>query len=164
MIELPLYYEPMVAYIPPGGRLSEKEKISESDLDLNDLLLLEEGHCFRNNVLSICKVYNDIEAENPNALSVDSGNFYTLVKLARDGFGMTILPLLQAEDLAEEDKLNIKSFQDPVPTREVSIIYHSSQLRLKFVEELQKLIQSLVRGIIYLESSQETLPHLKLNK
>lgn len=164
IIELPLYYEPMVAYVPPGSRLSEKEKIHESDLDLKDLLLLEEGHCFRNNVLSICQVYNDAELDNSGSLAVDSGSFYTLVKLARDGFGMTILPLLQAEDLCEDDKMNIKTFQDPVPSREVSIIYHSSQLRLKFVEELHKLIQSLIRGIIYLENTQEALPQLKLNK
>lgn len=164
IIELPLYYEPMVAYVPPASRLSEKDKISEEDLDLNDLLLLEEGHCFRNNVLSICKVYNDSEVDNSSSLAVDSGSFYTLVKLARDGFGMTVLPLLQAQDLSEDDKANIKPFQNPVPNREVSIIYHSSQLRLKFVEELHKLIQSLIRGIIYLENNQETFPQLKLNK
>lgn len=162
--ELPLYYEPMVAFVPPGNRLSTQEKIKETELELEDLLLLEEGHCFRNNVLSICKVFNDDETDSLNSLAVDSGSFYTLVRLAKDGFGMTILPLLQAEELKDEDKKYIKSFEEPVPTREVSIIYHSTQLRLKFVEELQKLIQSLVRGKIFLDSEHKTLPKLKLTK
>lgn len=163
IIELPLYQEPMVAFIPPGNRLSNQEEISEQDLDLKDLLLLEEGHCFRNNVLSICSIFNNVEAEKLQNLAVDSGSFHTLVKLAKDGFGMTILPLLQAEELKAEDQKYIKNFLEPVPTREVSIIYHSSQLRLKFVEEMQNLIQSLVRGKIYLDASHKTFPKLKLN-
>ncbi len=164
IIEMPLYQEPMVAFVPPGNRLSIEDKISESDLDLKDLLLLEEGHCFRNNVLSICNIFNNGQSDKLNSLAVDSGSFHTLIKLSKDGFGMTILPLLQAEELKEEDQKYIKNFKEPVPSREVSIIYHSTQLRLKFVEEMQSLIQSLVRGKIFLESNHHTFPKLKLNK
>lgn len=164
IVELPLYYEPMVAFVPKSHRLNTKEHLSESDLDLKDLLLLEEGHCFRNNVLSICKVYNSDDAEESVGPEVDSGSFYTLVKLAKDGFGMTVLPSLMAEELKDEDKKLIKTFKEPVPTREVSIIYHDTQLRLRFVEEMQKLIQSLVRGKIFLESDNLTIPKLKLDK
>ena len=163
IIEIPVYYEPMVAFIPENHRLSKKQKISEKDLEIDDLLLLEEGHCFRNNVLSICKNYNESE-DHAHTLSVDSGSFYTLVKLAKDGFGMTILPALQAEDLQKEDQKFLKQFSGSIPTREVSIIYHSTQLRLKFVEELQSLIQSVVRGKIYLESDHRTTPKLQLEK
>ena len=42
-----LLYEPFVGYIPKQHRLSEKKKIDISDLDINDMLLLEDGHCFR---------------------------------------------------------------------------------------------------------------------
>lgn len=164
IIELPLYYEPMVAYIPPAHRLSDKATIDEKDLELKDLLLLEEGHCFRNNVLSICALFQTDEAEEGLGPEVDSGSFYTLVRLAKDGFGMTVLPSLMAEELKEDDKKLLKKFNDPVPTREVSIIYHETQLRLKFVEEMQKLIQSLVRGKIFLESEHLTMPKLKLDK
>lgn len=163
IIEMPLYYEPMVCFVPDNHRLSKKEFVKETDLDMQDLLLLEEGHCFRNNVLSICKTLKH-DGETAEMLNVDSGSFYTLIKLAKDGFGMTILPALQAEELIAEDQKFIKQFHPPVPTREVSIIYHSTQLRLKFVEELQKLIQSVVRGKIYLESEHRTLPKLMLKK
>lgn len=159
--ELPLYYEPMVAFVPPGHRLSKQKTVSEKDLEAKDILLLEEGHCFRNSVLSICKTLNKNEAEE-DILHVDSGSFNTLIKLAKDGFGMTVLPALQAEELQEENQQLLKEFTKPVPTREVSIIYQSSQLRLRFVEELQKLIQSVVRGKIFLESDNRTLPNIQL--
>ena len=163
IVEIPVYYEPMVAFIPENHRLSSKKKIKESDLNMDDLLLLEEGHCFRNSVLSICKTYRDTDVIN-KMLNVDSGSFYTLIKLAKDGFGMTVLPALQAEDLPKSDYGLVKQFVDPVPTREVSIIYHSTQLRLRFVDELQQLIQSVVRGKIFMESDHKTMPKLKLIK
>lgn len=156
-IEEVLFYEPMVAYIPEGHRLSKCHRINERDLDANDLLILEEGHCFRNNVLSICRNY-----QQKTNLSVESGSFETLVKLANEGFGMTILPALQAKDLEKTVMgKSLKHFENPVPTRAVSLIYYKTQLRTNFVFELKKMIQSLIRGMIMVEGSNLTLPHLK---
>ena len=159
-VEEVLFYEPMVAYVPSGHRLSDKKELSEDDLDTKDLLILEEGHCFRNNVLSICKNYS-----NDSKIAVESGSFDTLIKLANDGFGMTILPALQAKDL-EGSKIseNIRGFKKPVPTREVSLIYYHTQLRMGFVRELKNLIQSLVRGMIFLEGGNRTFPQLSIKK
>ncbi|MDO5655793.1 MAG: LysR substrate-binding domain-containing protein [Flavobacteriaceae bacterium] len=162
-IEIPLYHEPMVAYVPEYHRLSNQEKIKDSDLQMKDLLLIEEGHCFRNNVLSICKTINQNDYPQ-EALNVDSGSLFTLVKLSQDGLGMTVLPALQAEDIPKDYKQFIKQFEEPVPTREVSIIYHSTQLKLRFVDELHDLIQSLVRGKNFIESENRTMPNLKLIK
>ena len=51
--ERALYYEPFVGYIPPNHRLSEKEKIDSTDLEIDDILLLEDGHCFRDGVINL---------------------------------------------------------------------------------------------------------------
>ena len=159
-IEDVLFYEPMVAYIPPGHRLYDKKEIDEEDLDTKDLLILEEGHCFRNNVLSICRNYTQ-----DSQISVESGNFDTLIKLANDGFGMTVLPSLQAKDLREKSLIdNLRNFKKPVPTREVSLIYYHTQLRMTFVKELKNLIQGIIRGIIFLEDGNVTLPQLSIKK
>ncbi len=158
IMELPLYYEPMVGYIPPNHRLYEKEDLDEKDLKIDDILLLEEGHCFRNNVLTVCQ---NVENKKEN-LNVDSGSFSTLIKLANDGFGMTILPSLHAEDLPEKDKKYLKKFKEPVPTREVSLIYYHTQLRILFATELKKLIQSVMRGKIYFDSEHLTFPTVSL--
>lgn len=160
-VEDVLFYEPMLAYIPPQHRLYNKKEIEESDLDASDLLLLEEGHCFRNNVLSICSNFRS----DTTSISVQSGNFETLVKLADDGLGMTVLPSMQADDIMLlKGTENLKKFKKPVPTREVSLVYHESQLRLNFAQELKKTIQGLVRGKIYLEEGSRTFPTLSIQK
>ena len=147
IVERPLYYEPLVAYVPNSHRLSGEEHISESDLDTADLLILQEGHCFRNNVLALC----DASKLKNRPIKLESGSFDALIKLANDGYGMTLLPSLVAEDLPEDLRKNVKNFNAPVPSREVSLIYHQSQLRDSFEKELVNTIQSILRGKIFLE-------------
>ncbi|WP_313375561.1 LysR substrate-binding domain-containing protein [Chishuiella sp.] len=151
IIEKPLYYEPLIAYVPKGHRLSDKDRIKESDLDTADLLILQEGHCFRNNVLALC----DTTHMKNRPIKLESGSFEALIKLANDGYGMTLLPSLVAEDLPNDLKGNIKDFESPVPTREVALIYHQSQLRNSFEKELINTIQSILRGKIFLEKDEK---------
>ena len=56
VIEKPLYYEPFMAFVPENHRLAEDALLLQSDLEVDDILLLKEGHCFRNSVLQICGV------------------------------------------------------------------------------------------------------------
>ena len=74
-----LFYEPFVSYIPNNHRLSEKKTIEVSDLDINDILLLEDGHCFRDGVINLCKVFKDHAEDN---FQLESGSIETLIKLS----------------------------------------------------------------------------------
>ncbi len=161
IVEKILYYEPMVGYIPASHTYHSKKFIETSDLDIEDLLLLKEGHCFRNNVLNLCEPAK----LKSQPVKLDSGNLDTLVKLANEGYGMTLLPSLQAEDLPKEYQKNIRYFKDPPPTREVSLVYHQSNLRKSFEENLSKTIQSVLRGKIFLEKTENiTSPLISLPK
>lgn len=151
-----LYYEPLLAFVPENHRLYSKDKIKEEDLRREDLILLEEGHCFRNNVLSLC---GNLGSKS-TSFNVESGSFQALMKLAKEGFGMTVIPSLNLSEINPKDKRFVKEFENPVPTREVSLIYNNNQLRLSFAHELKNLIRSVVRGMIYLESENKTLPYL----
>ncbi len=154
-----LYYEPMVAYIPENHKLGKRKTIDESELNIDDLLLLEEGNCFRNNVLNLCgKMFSNEKTH------VDSGNFNTLVKLADDGYGMTILPSLYVEELTEKRQKNIVNFNNPIPTREVSLIHHQSQLRETFKKEFIKIIQGILRGTLLFSSDNVSLPTITIPK
>ncbi len=53
--ERPLYYEPFVGYVPPNHRLSGSKELATDDLEINDVLLLQDGHCFRDGVINLCK-------------------------------------------------------------------------------------------------------------
>ncbi len=139
-----LYYEPFVAYTPENHRLHPSKKINLEDLDLDDILLLEDGHCFREGVINLCKNKNFKD----DRFHLESGSFETMMKLADEGMGMTLLPFLHTLDLSENQKLNLRFFQEPSPAREVSLIYHKSELKMHITNALKDMISAVIRGAI----------------
>ncbi|PWH83260.1 DNA-binding transcriptional regulator OxyR [Algibacter marinivivus] len=140
-----LYFEPFVSYIPKGHRLHSNKKIEVSDLDINDMLLLEDGHCFRDGVINLCKIFKN---HSDDQFQLESGSIETLIKLSNEGLGMTLLPYLHTLDINEKEKANLHYFNEPSPAREVSIIYHKSELKMQIIEALQDVISGIIRGAI----------------
>jgi len=140
-----LFYEPFVAYVPKHHRLSDKKKIDATDLDIDDMLLLEDGHCFRDGVINLCKSIKNSDEDN---FQLESGSIEMLVKLSNEGLGMTLLPYLHTLDIKEKEKNNLHNFNEPCPAREVSIIYHKSELKLQIIEALQDVISQIIRRAI----------------
>jgi len=143
--ERALYYEPFVGYIPSNHRLSKKDKIDNTDLELNDILLLEDGHCFRDGVINLCK---SSKLSGNEKFQLESGSFETLIKLSNEGLGMTLLPYLHTLDVSEKQQKNLRYFNEPSPAREVSLIYSKSELKLQIIEALYDVISGVVRGAI----------------
>lgn len=140
-----LYYEPFVAYIPEGHRLSKKEKLEVEDLDIDDMLLLEDGHCFKDGILNLCKASRNYESDS---FQLESGSFETLVKLSNEGLGMTLLPYLHTLEMNGRETEKLKMFKDPVPAREVSLIYNKSELKIQIIEALRNIIAGVIKGAI----------------
>lgn len=143
--EQPLFYEPFVGYIPRGHRLHNKEKIQAGDLDVDDILLLEDGHCFKDGILNICKTSKAMEDDK---FQLETGSFETMIKLANEGLGMTLLPFLHTLDIQEREQGNLRMFTEPVPAREVSLIYNKSELKMQIIEALRTTISGVVKGAI----------------
>lgn len=142
-----LYFEPFVGYVPLNHRLNSKKYLDRSDLDINDILLLEDGHCFRDGVINICKsLKHNAEIES---FQVESGSFETLIKLSNEGFGMTLLPYLNTLDIPkEEQKKYLRYFNEPSPAREVSLLYRKSELKMQIIDSLYDIIAGIIRGAI----------------
>ncbi|MCH7524702.1 MAG: LysR family transcriptional regulator [Bacteroidetes bacterium] len=140
-----LFYEPFVGYIPKHHRLSDKKKIDVSDLDINDVLLLQDGHCFRDGVINLCSTFKN---HKEDTFQLESGSIEMLVKLSNEGLGMTLLPYLHTLDIKEKERKNLHNFNEPSPAREVSIIYHKSELKFQIIEALQDVISGIIRGAI----------------
>jgi LysR family transcriptional regulator, hydrogen peroxide-inducible genes activator len=144
LTERVLYYEPFVGFIPENHALYSKSSLVPDDLDVENILLLEDGHCFKESVLNICK--SDKLSEN-QSFKLESGSFDTLIKLSKEGLGMTLIPYLNTLDLKEDDKY-LRPFEKPEPAREVSLIFHKAQLKIQMIEALKSTIDSVVRGAI----------------
>lgn len=140
-----LYYEPFVAYVPSGHRLYNTGKITTESLDVDDMLLLEDGHCFKDGILNLCKASRNYDGDH---FQLESGSFETLIKLSNEGLGMTLLPYLHTLDLKESESKNLKMFEDPIPAREVSLIYNKSELKMQIIEALRATIAGVVKGAI----------------
>ena len=147
-----LYYEPFVGFVNENHRLYAENKLSVEDLIIDDILLLEDGHCFRDIILNLC------------GFKLESGSFNTLIKLSKEGLGMTLLPYLQTLDLNQEDQKYLRNFESPVPSREVSLIYHKSQLKIQLIEALKSTIDATIRGIISFNDVKIISPLQKIKK
>ena len=109
------------------------------------MLLLQDGHCFRDGVINLCKASR---GDSDEKFKIESGSFETLVNLADEGMGMTLLPYLNTLHLESQKKENLKPFKSPPPAREISLIYHKSELKIQITEALRDVISSIVRGAI----------------
>jgi LysR family hydrogen peroxide-inducible transcriptional activator len=139
-----LYYEPFVCYIPKDHRLFAKKKINTDDLDIHELLLLEDGHCFRNGVVNLCPS----SQKNREKLQLESGSFETLIKLTNEGLGMTLLPFLHTLDIKADAQSQLRFFEEPSPARAVSLVYHESELKSHITDALRDVIVGVVKGAI----------------
>ena len=147
ILEKPLYYEPFMVYVPKHSKFNIEKNITPDMLKTEQVLLLQDGHCFRNSALNICKIKHEI----PLTFEIKSGSFETLVQLAEEGLGITLLPYLHARKLNELQQRNLKSFKAPEPAREVSMVYHQRELKLHIIEALHDKIRAIIRGAIVYE-------------
>ncbi len=142
IIEQPVFNEPFLVYLAPGHPLHAQQKVSGKDLSMDDIWLLNEGHCFRDQAIEICKRVIRKGPEQRN-LTFESGNLETLKRLVDQKFGYTLLPMLATIGMiAAEKKKKVRYFKTPVPTREVSLVYSRSFLKKSIIRVLGEEVAS----------------------
>lgn len=156
--EIVLYYEPFVAYLPEANQNLSKQEITVDDLNIDEILLLQDGHCFRSGVLNLCKTSNINEM---NHFRIESGSFETLIRLANEGLGTTLLPYLHTLDLSEKDRSKVRHFIEPKPAREVSLIFPKSELKMQIIDALRNTIAGVIKGAIVFHNVKIISPTVK---
>lgn len=146
--ERTLYYEPFVGYIPENHRLAHTEELVAEELDVNDILLLQDGHCFKENVLNLCKAR---ENQGDIQFELQSGSFETLINLCNEGLGMTLLPYLHSRNLLKEQQEKLHFFKNPAPAREISLIHSKNDLKIHIIKAIEKVIVGIIKGAIAFE-------------
>jgi LysR family transcriptional regulator, hydrogen peroxide-inducible genes activator len=136
--ERPLYHEPFFVYLPAGHPLAQKDELRQSDLVDQQPWILADGHCFRHQVLHLCKV--DRSTMSPR---VESGSFETIIRLVDEGLGLTILPELVARELPPARwRERVRPFAPPVPVREVSFIHVREHLHRGIADALCAVLRA----------------------
>ena len=123
--ETPLFYEPLYVY---SSHSYEKHYLLPEDIVPEELLLLEEGHCLRSQIMNLCELRRLADSR----LHYQSGSLETLMRLVGTGQGVTILPAMAVDTLSTEQKQHVFPFGEPVPMREVSLATHRDFLKNDF--------------------------------
>lgn len=153
--EMPIFYEEFMGYVGHRHSLSEKKTLSIEDVGYDDLWLLNEGHCFRNQVLNIC--HPDPLQEKNKKFKYESGSLEALKRIVDQHGGMTLLPELATLDFDTKSKQKLRTFVDPKPIREVSLVVKRSFVKRKLVEALYGSISSSIPGHINSQKNGEVI-------
>lgn len=140
LVEKPMFYEKFFAYLSENHPLLAKEKISVEDFETTDMWVLQQGHCFRDQVLNLC---NRVKFQKMN-FHYESGSLEGLKNMVNEYKGVTLLPELATFSMNSEEKKRLRTFEGEQPTREVSIIISRSFLKSKLVELLYKEITASI--------------------
>ncbi|MEP6676689.1 MAG: LysR substrate-binding domain-containing protein [Ferruginibacter sp.] len=116
------------------------------DIDPDKLWLLEEGHCFRSQILNLCELRKaSIESGH---FDYEAGSIETLRRLVEQNDGITILPELATLELTTKQLQLIRHFRKPAPVREISIVIHRDFVKKRLIELLKiTIIDSLPEKI-----------------
>lgn len=133
LVEHPVYYEKFYAYVSPRETsLYAKKELEEEDLNINRLWLLEEVHCFRNQILRICNMRK--RKSSHSLFSYEAGSISTLINIVDSNSGLTIIPEMAINELTEIQKRNIRPLKGVTPVREVSLVTRREFLRERVLD------------------------------
>jgi len=128
----PLFRDPFVLVAPRGHRLARRRRVSEAELEGEPVLLLEDGHCLRDQTLAVCR-----QARAPEVADFRASSLMTLVQMVASGEGITLLPRLAVEaELSRAASLVVRPLAEPTPFRTLGLAWRPRSPR---AEEFQIL-------------------------
>lgn len=133
LVERPLFEEPFVGYLSEDHELFCEPALSADALDAADIWLLREGHCFRDQVLVLCREASPADGA-PRPYRFESGNLETLKRLVESKGGMTLLPALAVTDLRPEERVRLRPFTSPSPFRQIRLVQGQGYLKRHLIE------------------------------
>lgn len=135
----PLFTEPFVGYMAVDHRLADRDRLDVQMLSLDDLWILSEGHCFRDQVLQICS-----RRSARSHTRLESGSLETLIHLVQRSGGMTLLPALATCHMDQEEQhTHVRRFASPVPSRTIRLV-----TRRPHKERLIRAFEDTVRAVL----------------
>ena len=140
--EYPLFQEEFFAYAAQSEKLGNKKYLLAKEINIDHLWLLQEGHCFRNQIFNLCELKRD--QSTTDNLHYEAGSIETLINLVDRYDGITIIPNLARLNLSPEQQKNVRAFAPPQPAREISLVVNRTYPRQKLLQNVQADIKSIL--------------------
>ncbi|MBX2940415.1 MAG: LysR family transcriptional regulator [Ferruginibacter sp.] len=135
-----LFYEELFAYVSPRNELHDKKYVLPAEIDPKKLWLLEEGHCFRSQVLNLCELRKQSDLQ----VRYETGNIETLRRMVDKSDGITLLPELAVLELSKMQMKSVRTLKEPTPTREVSLVMHRDYFQTQLLKSLKTEIIKVI--------------------
>ena len=146
-----LYYEQFFGYVAHNESIFKKDLIRTADINDERLWLLDEGHCFRDQLVRFCQM----KAAQASQIAYHLGSMETFMRMVESGKGVTFIPELAIDQLNETQKELVRPFAIPTPTRQIILITNEHFIRNTLLEVLTKEIQASVpREMLSLRATQ----------
>jgi LysR family hydrogen peroxide-inducible transcriptional activator len=140
----PLYAEPFYVALSPNHPLCRRNSITQADLDEAEVLLLEDGHCLRDQALDVCKQAGAVENTNFSATSIE-----TLRHMVSADIGITLMPELAVED--DSRSVRYLPFEGEPPHRVIGIAWRTTSTREALLTKLADVLSGIVTTSLPLE-------------
>lgn len=154
--EFVLFYEEMMAYVSRNNAVYEKSYILPQDIDPNKLWLLEEGHCFRSQIVNLCELRKS--SKEGSHFDYEAGSIETLRRMVELNDGITIIPELATLDMPARQTQLIRHFRKPVPMREVSLVVHRNLVKKRLIDVLRQEILATIPEKIRKNKTHNVIP------
>jgi LysR family transcriptional regulator, hydrogen peroxide-inducible genes activator len=151
-----LFYEELLVYVSRKNAAWKKTYMLPQDIDPNKLWLLEEGHCFRSQIVRLCELRK--ASKEGSHFDYEAGSLETLRRMVELNDGITILPELAALDLTSRQRQLIRHFRRPAPMREVSLVVHRDFVKQRLVQALHQEILLSIPEKVRQNKNQHVVP------
>jgi LysR family hydrogen peroxide-inducible transcriptional activator len=142
-----LFYEQYMAYVSKSCPLYEKQLVKSSDLQNHQLWLLDEGHCFRDQMVKYCQ----IKSAQDSQMTYSLGSIETFMRMVESGCGVTFIPWMAVQQLSESQKELVRPFAIPVPTRHLVVATNKNFIRntilTAIIEEIQASVPKAMHSL-----------------
>jgi LysR family hydrogen peroxide-inducible transcriptional activator len=136
LVSRELYVEPFLLATPEGHRLAGRGSCGPEDLATVPLVLLEEGHCLRDQALDVCSL-----AGRESGTEIQGTSLGTVVQMVAAGLGVTLLPESAVDvEVKGDTGVAVTEFSPPVPTRTIGITWRASSPRTETIDALADLV------------------------
>lgn len=135
-----LFYEELFVYVSKKNALYNKKYVLATEIDPDQLWLLEEGHCFRSQILNLCELRKSADFH----FKYETGNIETLKRMVDKSDGITILPELAVMEFSKLQLKLVKRLKEPSPAREVSLVTHRDHIKTRLIKTLKEEILNIV--------------------
>lgn len=150
----PLYYEQFFGYVSRKEGIFKNELIRTSDINGERLWLLDEGHCFRDQLMRFCQ----LESVKNCQVAYKLGSMETFMRMVESGKGMTFIPELAVLQLSDEQKELVRPFAIPKPTRQINIITRKDFVRHAVLAMLiDNIKKSVPKEMLALQGGQKVV-------